>query len=149
VGTFTIHYDHDTGIPTISAEHEITTICGLAYVHFIERTHQMNNDFNYNFNQMAEVYGARYAMIDKMIARMKVTQFSEPLYQNLNGYEKNFLNAYMFGLQTAKENYFQTNPLLFWLNNHGFALQYINHPQHEYMLMHFYSCADDWIKEIL
>lgn len=58
------------------------------------------------------------------------------------------MNAYIFGLQTARNN-LKTNPLLFWLNNHGTQNPYINHPQYEYMLMHFYSQADDWIKEVL
>lgn len=79
---------------------------------------------------------------------MRNTDFGEPLYNSLNEYEKNFLNAYIFGLQTARSN-LKANPLLFWLNNHGTQNPYINHPQYEYLLMHFYSHADDWIKEVL
>lgn len=97
---------------------------------------------------MAELYGGRYIQIDRVIKRMKHTDFGEPLHDSLNEYEKNFLNAYISGLQTAKTA-MGYNPLIFWLNNHGTQNPYTNHPQYEYLLLHFYSHADDWIKEVL
>jgi acyl-homoserine lactone acylase PvdQ len=148
VGTFHVHYDHNTGIPTISADNEITTICGLGYMHSMDRTHEINQDFLHNFGMMAELFGPKYVTLDKLIMRMRNTDFGGPIHGALNDYEKNFLNAYVFGLQTAKDT-MVTNPLLFWLSNHGTQNPYLNHVQYEYLLMHFYTHCDDWIKEVL
>lgn len=109
----------------------------------------MKTDSAFNFARFSENYGKWTVALDKLIWTMKQVEFGWNSASHLTKAQEAFVNAYLAGFIVGWDYYEHFVPLVFWLNNGALTHIYTNNPHYEYSLMHFYSAADDWIKEAL